>query len=50
MVFEIFSNRVKKNKKIQTTLILAFKANSALSCENETKIVKITHCSARYDT
>ena len=24
-------------------LILAFEANSALSCENETKIVKITH-------
>ena len=31
------------SKKFQTTLILAFEANSALSCENETKIVKITH-------
>ena len=30
-------------KKIQTSLILAFEANSALSWENETKIVKITH-------
>ena len=27
----------------QKTLILAFEANSALSRENETKIVKITH-------
>ena len=30
-------------KKCQKTLILAFEANGALSCENETKIVKITH-------
>jgi hypothetical protein len=30
-------------KKFQTTLILAFEANSALTCENETKIVKIIH-------
>ena len=30
-------------KKFQTMLILAFEANSALSCENEIKIVKITH-------
>ena len=30
-------------KEIQKTLILAFEANSALSRENETKIVKITH-------
>ena len=28
---------------LQKTLILAFEANSALSHENETKIVKITH-------
>ena len=28
----------------KTTLILAFEANNALSRENETKIVKITHC------
>ena len=32
-----------RSKKFQTTLILAFEANSALSRENETKIVKITH-------
>ena len=31
-----------RSKKFQTTLILAFEANSALSRENETKIVKIT--------
>ena len=31
------------DKFFQKTLILAFKANSALSHENETKIVKITH-------
>ena len=30
-------------EKISKTLILAFEANSALSHENETKIVKITH-------
>ena len=30
-------------EKFQKTLILAFEANSALSHENETKIVKITH-------
>ena len=30
-------------KKFQKTLILAFEANSTLSRENETKIVKITH-------
>ena len=30
-------------KKIQKTLIFAFEANSALSRENETKMVKITH-------
>ena len=33
-------------KKFQNTLILAFRANSALSRENETKLVKITHNSA----
>ena len=48
MLFEIFSNGVAPKRpaeweKFQTTLILAFEANSALSCENETKIVKITH-------
>ena len=32
-----------RSKKFQKTLILAFEANSALSHENETKIVKITH-------
>ena len=32
-----------RSKKFQKTLILAFEANSALSCENKTKIVKITH-------
>ena len=32
-----------RSKKFQKTLILAFEANSALSYENETKIVKITH-------
>ena len=32
-----------RSKKIQTTLILAFETNGALSRENETKIVKITH-------
>ena len=31
------------SKKFQKMLILAFEANSALSRENETKIVKITH-------
>ena len=39
------------SKKIQKTLILAFEANSALSCENETKIVTITHsavCKKKY--
>ena len=49
MFFEIFislrwplrSHSVQKNLK--KTLILAFEANSALSHENETKIVKITH-------
>ena len=30
-------------KKFQKMLILAFEANSTLSHENETKIVKITH-------
>ena len=41
MFFEIFTSlRWNKFKK---TLILAFEANSALSRENETKIVKITH-------
>ena len=33
-------------EKFQTTLILGFEANSALSCENETKIVKIIHSAA----
>ena len=50
-LFEIFSTlRVPfgplgtlRSKKFQTTLILAFEANSALSRENETKIVKITY-------
>ena len=32
-----------RSKFFQKTLILAFEANSALSRENETKIVKITH-------
>ena len=32
-----------RSKKFQKTLILAFGANSALSRENKTKIVKITH-------
>ena len=32
-----------RSKKFQKTLILAFEANNALSRENETKIVKITH-------
>ena len=32
-----------RSKIFQKTLILAFEANSALSRENETKIVKITH-------
>ena len=32
-----------RSKKFQTTLILAFEANSALSSENEIKIVKIIH-------
>merc|ERR1712150_3563 len=31
------------SKKFQKTLILVFEANSALSCENETKILKIAH-------
>ena len=31
------------SKKFQKTLILAFEASSALSRENETKIVKFTH-------
>ena len=39
--FEKFSSL--PSKKFQKTLILAFEANSALSLENETKIVKITH-------
>ena len=34
------------SKKFPKTLILAFEANSALSRENETKIVKITHSAA----
>ena len=33
-------------KTFQKMLILAFEANSALSHENETKIVKITHSGA----
>ena len=32
-----------RSKKYKKLLILAFEANSALSHENETKIVKITH-------
>ena len=50
MFFEIFSSLgwpfkgPLHLKKFQQTLILAFEANSAaLSRENETKIVKITH-------
>ena len=48
MLFEIFSHSsvpfgTAPFKKFQTTLILAFEANSALSRENETKIVIITH-------
>ena len=31
------------SKKFKKTLILAFEANSALSYESETKIVKIIH-------
>ena len=49
-LFEIFSHsagpeRPLRLKIFQTTLILAFEANSALSRENETKIGKITHSS-----
>ena len=36
-----------RSKKFQKTLILAFEANSALSRENETKIVKITHSASQ---
>ena len=36
------------SKIFQKTLILAFEANSALSRENETKIVKITHSVGLY--
>ena len=49
MFFVIFSHSsvpfgaAPFEKKIQKTLILAYEANSALSRENETKIVKITH-------
>ena len=39
----LFTPRLSVRKKIKKTLILAFEANSALSRENETKIVKITH-------
>ena len=44
-LFEIFSHSAGPfgSKKFETTLILAFEPNSALSCENETKIVKIKH-------
>ena len=48
--FEIFSHSASPfpsgplgSKKSQKTLILAFEANSALSHENESKIVKITN-------
>ena len=37
------------SKFFQTTLILAIEANSALSRENETKIVKITHSGSGCD-
>ena len=37
-------------KKFQTTLILAFEENSALSSENETKIVKIAHSARARET
>ena len=37
-----------RSKKFQTTLILAFEANGALSHENETKIVKIIHSACSY--
>ena len=55
LLFEIFSTlRVPfgplgtlRSKKFQTTLILAFEANSALSHENESKFVKITYSAAR---
>ena len=40
----------RSEKKFQTTLILAFDANSALSRENETKIVKITHSDSDSET
>ena len=40
MFFEKFSH---STGLLQKTLILASETNSALSCENETKIVKITH-------
>ena len=44
MFFEIFSNgAAQQSKFFQKTLILVSEANSALSCENETKIVKITY-------
>ena len=50
MYFEIFfftpqatSAEPLHSKIFQKTLILTFEANSALSSENETKIVKITH-------
>ena len=37
------ASRLLHSKFFPKTLILAFEANSALSCETETKIVKITH-------
>ena len=54
MFFEIFSHFASLfgpllgSKFFQKTLILALDANSALSCENETKIVKITHSAYHY--
>ena len=54
-LFEIFSHSgypsgSLRSKKFQTMLILAFEANSSLSCENETKIVKITHSATYVDS
>ena len=44
----IWMCRALRSKKFQTTLILAIDANSALSRENETQIVKIRHSALPY--
>ena len=55
MFFEIFFSLhwprrlLLHSKFFQKTLILAIEANSALSRENETKIVKITHSGSGCD-